>query len=353
MPLCVCHILLKVAATERNLARNLYFAFLLKSVWRSMHFKKHPKTEAPKKIDSSTTLKWTTNGLLLPHEIFGSLYHYQDGHLFFSLLAGLPGETWQHHTRCKHVTIDKTRAYGPICVPHSQAQKEYWSQNRQLEVDLREYWRQQVPIFGFTFLLMRQNLQTISSLFDWWFLSQDLDAPATMSYVIPVRLYGDGADAYSPKLITCHILLKNRKLTGSWLRPPILRTSFPASSAQSIFIVCRQSNCVPSQGSFAVAPKNAYIPRSRTATWGWAWETLLHPRRPGAFYICIQYMHWFVCEIMRQRSYHNRKGPENQQEIQNHDHGADPMVYESSLHHGHELVDIKASHIYICFTYIM
>ena len=45
----------------------------------------------------------------------------------------------------------------------------------------------------------------------------------------------------------------------------------------------------------------------------------------------------------------------NQQEIQNHDHGADPMVYESSLHHGHELVDIKASHmyIYIYYRYIM
>ena len=147
----------------------------------------------------------------------------------------------------------------------------------------------------------------------------------------------------------------NRKLTKA-TNPSNFFPYF--HSAQSIFIVCRQSNCVPSQGSFAVAPKNAYIPRSRTATWGWAWETLLHPRMPGAFYICIQYMHWFVCEIMRQRSYHNWKGPENQQEIQNHDHGADPMVYESSLHHGHELVDIKASHMYIyiidilCIIYI-
>lgn len=182
-----------------------------------MHFKKHSKTEAPKKIDSSTTLKWTTNGLLLPHEIFGSLYHHQDGHLFFSLLVGLPGATWWHHAHCQKCYSKHYKSiYGSTCVPHSQVQQEYWSQNSKLEADLRAYWQQQVPIyFGFTFLFMREQLQTMSSLFDW-FRAQDLDAPATMSHVIPVRLYGDGADAYSPKPNTCMSnLLKNYKLHGT------------------------------------------------------------------------------------------------------------------------------------------
>ena len=53
------------------------------------------KSEAPK-ASNFNTMKLVTSGLLLPHEIFGSLYNYQNGHLFFSLLAGLPGASWQH-----------------------------------------------------------------------------------------------------------------------------------------------------------------------------------------------------------------------------------------------------------------
>ena len=29
---------------------------------------------------------------------------------------------------------------------------------------------------------------------------QEVEEPTSMSYVLPVRLYGDGADAFSPKL---------------------------------------------------------------------------------------------------------------------------------------------------------
>jgi len=54
------------------------------------------KAEAPKTITSEDALKWTTSGLLLPHEIFGSLYNYMEGQFFFALLAGIPGETWLH-----------------------------------------------------------------------------------------------------------------------------------------------------------------------------------------------------------------------------------------------------------------
>ena len=49
------------------------------------------KAEAPKAITHEDALKWTTSGLLLPHEIFGSLYNYMGGQFFFALLAGLPG----------------------------------------------------------------------------------------------------------------------------------------------------------------------------------------------------------------------------------------------------------------------
>lgn len=35
-------------------------------------------------------------GLLLPHEIFSALYHYESGVLFHSLMTGTPSETQQH-----------------------------------------------------------------------------------------------------------------------------------------------------------------------------------------------------------------------------------------------------------------
>ena len=170
-----------------------------------MHFKKHSKTEAPKKIDSSTTLKWTTNGLLLPHEIFGSLYHHQDGHLFFSLLVGLPGATWWHHALAKNVTVDITRTYMDV---HACPILRY---SRSIGLRIAN-WKPTCGHIGNSRCLY--TLESHSCLWEnicklcqayvtAWFRAQDLDAPATMSYVIPVRLYGDGADAFSPKPNTC------------------------------------------------------------------------------------------------------------------------------------------------------
>ena len=54
-------------------------------------------------------LKWTTSGLLLPHEIFGSLYNYMEGQLFFALLAGIPGETWLHALRFAKLNACKNK----------------------------------------------------------------------------------------------------------------------------------------------------------------------------------------------------------------------------------------------------
>ena len=133
---------------------------------------------------------------------------------------------------------------------------------------------------------------------------------------------------------------------GTWLRPPVLRTSFATSSAQPIFFVFRQSNCVQSQGSFAVAPKNRCIhPQMSHCYLRLSLRKVTPSQEAKGFHICIHYAHWFVYKIMRQRSCHNWKGSDNQQEIQNHDHEADSMVYGSPLRHGHELVDLQASEI--------
>lgn len=39
-------------------------------------------------------LTTVTTGVLLPHEIFASLYEFGNGHPFFALLAGLPQDAW-------------------------------------------------------------------------------------------------------------------------------------------------------------------------------------------------------------------------------------------------------------------
>lgn len=47
-----------------------------------------------------------------------------------------------------------------------------------------------------------------------YFLSfcQDIPAPESMAYVVPVRLYGDGADAFSAILNSTYFVCKNHKV---------------------------------------------------------------------------------------------------------------------------------------------
>lgn len=70
-----------------------------------------------------TALQETTTAVLLPHELFASLYEFQGGHLFFTNLIGLPQDL---SSTVRHVML--------------QDVEEYWRHNSDLWDSLLEYW---------------------------------------------------------------------------------------------------------------------------------------------------------------------------------------------------------------------
>lgn len=124
---------------------------LLKSQWLQML--------AQDKATPFTDMQLVKVGILLPHEIFSSLWNYGGGELFSALFAGTPSDACQHAAHVSmHVDVQD------LC--------QYWDHNPDLEQAIREYWAE-------------QGVEPVDEV---------------RASCVPLRLYGDGAEVMSAGL---------------------------------------------------------------------------------------------------------------------------------------------------------
>ena len=123
-------------------------------------------------------LKTMKHSMLLPHELVASFFQRAD---LWSMLVGGPGETW--HVVC--LICNPSRA-GPIRTA-AQALRKYWEGERAIQND---------------FFCSHAVLEaTVGEIYGAPCMP-DLTHPRMFwqevgyDYCIPLRLYGDGADAY-------------------------------------------------------------------------------------------------------------------------------------------------------------
>lgn len=88
-------------------------------------------------------------GVLLPHEIFSSLYNYSDRTLFYRLFCGAPGAPWQTQTltiQCQLLALLENHQNDAT----AKDLERFWSRNTKL-IDLHPVLREDLSLAKFLF----------------------------------------------------------------------------------------------------------------------------------------------------------------------------------------------------------